>query len=38
MDDGKLIGFVSVRDAVAQLAEDHSAEMDSLSAYVNGSY
>jgi len=38
MDDGKLIGFVSVRDAVAQLVEDHSTEMDSLSAYVNGSY
>jgi len=38
LDDGKLIGFVSVRDAVAQLVEDHSSEVLSLSAYVNGSY
>lgn len=38
LDGEKLIGFVSVRDAVAHLVDDHSSEMMSMSAYVNGSY
>jgi len=37
-DGGQLVGFVSIRDAVAQLVEDHSAEIVSLNGYINGSY
>mmetsp|Transcript_15065 Transcript_15065/g.22786 ORF Transcript_15065/g.22786 Transcript_15065/m.22786 type:complete len:210 (-) Transcript_15065:237-866(-) len=36
--DDKLVGFVSVQDAVAQLVTDHSSELISLNAYINGSY
>jgi len=37
-DRGMLVGFVSVRDAVAQLVEDHSQEIVSLNGYIHGSY
>mmetsp|Transcript_24440 Transcript_24440/g.43369 ORF Transcript_24440/g.43369 Transcript_24440/m.43369 type:complete len:215 (+) Transcript_24440:100-744(+) len=39
LDEGqKLVGFVHVRDAVAQLVTDHSNEMLSINEYLHGSY
>mmetsp|Transcript_14084 Transcript_14084/g.22321 ORF Transcript_14084/g.22321 Transcript_14084/m.22321 type:complete len:147 (-) Transcript_14084:427-867(-) len=34
----KLVGFVNVRDAVAQLIHDHNEDIVSMNSYIHGSY
>ena len=38
MQGSRLVGMVSIQDAVKQLVQDHNSDIDSLNAYIEGSY
>jgi CBS domain-containing protein len=38
VDDGKLVGIVSIGDCVKQVSHDAQSEADTLKAYITGQY
>lgn len=38
IDEGSLLGMLSIKDVVGTMVDEHTAEVESMAEYIGGSY